>query len=142
MSVLIHAFLVYLIILVIIGIWSSRLNKNLDDFLIALILTTITMTMLVSITLVDEGYRVFTINRSMYHSSRLILKEGAAKKFSRFKRSIKRSIGKNLAWILKINLSEIKSKKETKFSSIGKPMIAALVIIPIIFFHKFIYNIP
>jgi len=35
MSILILAFLVYLIILVIIGIWSSRFNKTVDDFLIA-----------------------------------------------------------------------------------------------------------
>jgi sodium/proline symporter len=35
MSILILAFLVYLIILIIIGIWSSRFNKTLDDFLIA-----------------------------------------------------------------------------------------------------------
>jgi len=35
MSILILAFIVYLIILVLIGIWSSRLNKTLDDFLIA-----------------------------------------------------------------------------------------------------------
>ena len=35
MSTIILAFIVYLIILVLIGIWSSRLNKNLDDFLIA-----------------------------------------------------------------------------------------------------------
>ena len=35
MSVLILAFIIYLIILVLIGIWSSRLNKTLDDFLIA-----------------------------------------------------------------------------------------------------------
>ena len=35
MSVLILAFVIYLIILVLIGLWSSRLNKTLDDFLIA-----------------------------------------------------------------------------------------------------------
>jgi len=35
MSILILAFLIYLIVLVIIGIWSSRFNKTLDDFLIA-----------------------------------------------------------------------------------------------------------
>ncbi len=35
MSALIVAFIVYLIVLVIIGVWSSRLNKTLDDFLIA-----------------------------------------------------------------------------------------------------------
>jgi len=35
MSTIILAFLIYLIILIIIGIWSSRLNKTLDDFLIA-----------------------------------------------------------------------------------------------------------
>jgi sodium/proline symporter len=35
LSTLILAFIVYLIILVLIGIWSSRLNKTLDDFLIA-----------------------------------------------------------------------------------------------------------
>ena len=35
MSVLILAFIAYLIILIIIGIWSSRFNKTLDDFLIA-----------------------------------------------------------------------------------------------------------
>jgi sodium/proline symporter len=35
MSILILAFIVYLIILIIIGIWSSRYNKSLEDFLIA-----------------------------------------------------------------------------------------------------------
>lgn len=35
MSAIIIAFIVYLVILIIIGIWSSRLNKTLDDFLIA-----------------------------------------------------------------------------------------------------------
>jgi len=35
LSTLILAFIVYLVILVLIGIWSSRLNKTLDDFLIA-----------------------------------------------------------------------------------------------------------
>jgi sodium/proline symporter len=35
LSVLILAFIVYLIVLILIGIWSSRLNKTLDDFLIA-----------------------------------------------------------------------------------------------------------
>ena len=35
MSTLILAFIIYLVILVLIGIWSSRLNKTLDDFLIA-----------------------------------------------------------------------------------------------------------
>ncbi|MDH7517268.1 MAG: sodium/proline symporter [Candidatus Thermoplasmatota archaeon] len=35
MSIIILAFIVYLIILVLIGIWSSKFNKTLDDFLIA-----------------------------------------------------------------------------------------------------------
>ena len=35
MSALILAFIIYLIFLVLIGIWSSRFNKTLDDFLIA-----------------------------------------------------------------------------------------------------------
>ncbi len=35
MSVLILAFIVYLIVLVVIGIWTSKFNKTLDDFLIA-----------------------------------------------------------------------------------------------------------
>ena len=35
MSILILAFIVYLIILVLIGLWTSRFNKTLDDFLIA-----------------------------------------------------------------------------------------------------------
>ena len=35
MSTIIFAFLVYLVILVLIGIWSSKFNKSLDDFLIA-----------------------------------------------------------------------------------------------------------
>jgi len=34
MSILILAFIVYLIILVLIGIWSSKFNKTLDDFVI------------------------------------------------------------------------------------------------------------
>lgn len=35
MSILILAFIVYLIALIIIGIWSSKYNKSLEDFLIA-----------------------------------------------------------------------------------------------------------
>jgi len=35
MSVLILAFIVYLLVLVIIGVWTSKFNKTLDDFLIA-----------------------------------------------------------------------------------------------------------
>ncbi len=35
MNILILAFIIYLIILIIIGIWSSKFNKTLDDFLIA-----------------------------------------------------------------------------------------------------------
>lgn len=35
MNILMLAFIMYLIILVVIGIWSSKLNKTLDDFLIA-----------------------------------------------------------------------------------------------------------
>jgi len=35
LNVLILAFIFYLIVLVLIGIWSSRFNKTLDDFLIA-----------------------------------------------------------------------------------------------------------
>ena len=35
MSIVILAFIVYLIVLIIIGIWSSRYNKSLEDFLIA-----------------------------------------------------------------------------------------------------------
>jgi sodium/proline symporter len=35
MSTIIIAFIIYLIILILIGVWSSRFNKTLDDFLIA-----------------------------------------------------------------------------------------------------------
>ena len=35
MSTIILAFIIYLLILILIGVWSSRFNKNLDDFLIA-----------------------------------------------------------------------------------------------------------
>src|SRR4030042_4388076 len=35
MSLLLLAFIVYLIVLIIIGIWTSKLNKTLDDFLLA-----------------------------------------------------------------------------------------------------------
>lgn len=35
MSLLVLAFVIYLIILVLIGLWSSKLNRTLDDFLIA-----------------------------------------------------------------------------------------------------------
>jgi len=35
LSTIILAFIIYLLILILIGVWSSRFNKNLDDFLIA-----------------------------------------------------------------------------------------------------------
>ena len=102
------------------------------DLLSAIFLTTITLLLLVSITFVKDKLSNWAIDRCWQHSSRLILKKGVTERLATRKNNVKRTFGKNIAWITKIDFSEIKFK-ENAFSSIGKPIIAALVIIPILY---------
>ncbi len=103
------------------------------DLLSAIILTTITLFLLISITFVGDKIVIWAVDRSWRHPSRLILKENVVKRVTRAKENTKRTIGRNFIWIARINFSDIKLK-ETVFSSTGKPILAALVIIPILYF--------
>jgi len=103
------------------------------DILSGLILTLLTMILLISITLMGDLSSRFIIDRSWRHPSRILIKKNTAKKLANFKTRMKKSYKKNISWILKENIDYKKTKKENAFTQIGKPAIASLVIIPIIY---------
>ena len=113
--------------------WNAEATVFILDFLTALILTSITISMLLSVTFIGDKTTSWIIDKSWQRPSRLILKKGVIEKGSRAKNKMKQAIGKSMAWIVRVDFSKIKSK-ETIFSSIGKPILATLVIIPVLFF--------
>jgi len=110
--------------------WNAEATVFTLDFLSGLILTFLTFVLLISITLINDKTRELIIDRSWQHPSRIILGEKIIKKLKSFKTKAKQKIKKNIIWILKIDIAD---KKEKMFSSVKKPAIASLIIIPIIY---------
>jgi hypothetical protein len=113
--------------------WNAEATVFILDFLSALILTVLTIMLLVSITYIGDKIANFTIDRSWRHPARLILKKDASKRFKAARKNFRRKIGKGVGWVMKLDLAK-RDRKGTAFSSYGKPVIAALLIIPIIFY--------
>ena len=112
--------------------WNPELTIVILDLLSAIFLTFITIFMFLSMTFIGERLTILAINRSWRYPSRVIIKKDILVKAKKIKKNIKHSIGKSLGWIMKIDFSESKFK-DTSFSKIGKPIIAAIAIIPIFF---------
>lgn len=102
------------------------------DFLSALILTFITISLLTLITFAAEKYAVLTVDLSWHRASKLILKKGMIERTLVAKRKIKQSLDKHIGWITKTNLTEI-NPKESSWQAITKPIIASLAVMPILF---------
>jgi len=112
--------------------WHGESTVFILDILSALILTTLTVVSLISITYAGDKYIIWSINRSWQHPSRLFFKKKTVDKVIRAKKNVKRNFKRNIGWITKVDFSENKFKEEM-FSSIGKPIIAALIILPLFF---------
>ncbi len=114
---------------------NSEATVFILDLLSAIILTTLTMLCLITITYVGDRIVIWSINRSWQNTSILILKRKTIDKLHKVKINVKRNFRKNIGWIFSVNISKI-NYKQTIFSTFGKPLIAALVILPIFFILK------
>ena len=112
--------------------WNAEATVHILDLISALVLTFITILMLVSITFIGDRITIFTIDKSWQKPSRLILRKNVRDRLINAKNRFKAGFKKNIYWVLKEDLS-IDSEKEKVFSSIGKPAIASMVILPIIY---------
>lgn len=113
--------------------WNAEATVFILDLLSAMILTAITIFLLISITFAGDKLAIWAVDRSWHHPSKLIIKKKSIKRAAAIKNNVKRAFGRGIGWILKVDFSDIKFK-ETISSSIGKPILAALVIIPILYF--------
>jgi signal peptidase len=113
--------------------WNPEATVFILDFLSALILTILTMLLLIAITFVGETLSIWMVDRSWRHPARLIIKQKTVKRFSRMKERAKRAIGKGIMWIGSVDIAS-KIQKDKNYSSLIKPVIASLFILPILFF--------
>jgi len=100
------------------------------DLMSAVILTFLTFVLLVLITFVSDKTNEILIDKSWQHPRLLGVGKSLTGKLSNVKNKTKHFLSKNIGWILKI---EISNETEKNSSSIKKPAIASLVLIPIIY---------
>ena len=112
--------------------WNAEATVFILDFLSALILTSITMLMLISITFTGDTIINWLVDKSWRHPSRLIVKGKTVKKVASVKNRVKNTVGRGIGSIINIDLTEIKFKEKVSEYA-KKPVIASLVTIPIIF---------
>jgi signal peptidase len=115
--------------------WNSEATIIILDLLSAIFLTFVTFFILITFTFIGERITIFSINRSLQTPLKTVIKKRTVIKALNFRKNTKRKIGKGLGWIMRVDFSD-QSSKETTFSKIGKPLIATLAIIPIIFLIK------
>jgi len=94
------------------------------DILAACILTSITVVLIVATEYITRNYNSLKIDLSWCHTFRLGLK-GIVPRISVQRKKLRHQVGKRLGWVNNINLAEIDPRK---------PMLASLVIIPVILF--------
>lgn len=111
--------------------WNPEASIFILDFFSAVILTVITMAILLTISIIGDRLSIWVIDRSWCHSSRLILRKNIVKKVSIIKKKAKRLLSRGFGWMLKVEYSKVESS-ETFFTEYAKPMLASLVIIPIL----------
>jgi len=113
--------------------WNPGTTVFVLDFLSAVILTSLTMFVLITITFVADKIATWGIDKSWRHSSKLILKKSVIKKMSSYKRKTSKAIDKNMWWVIKLDFAD-KHANESKFLTYGKPIIASLITLPVLFF--------
>jgi len=113
-------------------VWNPEATVFILDFLSAMILTTLTMALLVSITFIENRIAIWMVDRSWCHPSRLIFKKDVVKGSKIIKKKIRKTFGKAFGWTMKIDFFE-KKEKESNFSNFAKPILASLFILPLLF---------
>jgi len=114
---------------------QSLINLNPEatifilDFIAALVLTAFTMLLLISITFIGSKTVNWLIDNSWRHSSHLIIKKSVIERFKITKKKAKKALGKSMGWILNIEFGD----KKEKISNYVKPIIASIVIFPLLF---------
>jgi len=111
--------------------WNAEATVHILDILSALIMTSITLFMLVAITFIGDKTNIFIIDRSRFSISKVVFKKGVKERLKGAKLRIKKSVRRNITWMV----SEDKSAKENEkyYKELVKPIIASLAVIPLIF---------
>ena len=112
--------------------WSGEGAIFVLDLLTAIILTSLTILILIIITITGDRVNAFMIDHSWVHPSRIVLKRSVIKRFRALRTKAKKSLGKSMGWVLKIEYRNIDSKKAF-FSVYKKPITASLVVAPLLF---------
>ncbi len=112
--------------------WDPELTVYLLDFLVAAILTLITISIMLIITYASETYTILNIDRSWRHTSKIFLKRKTIQRTTKIKNKIKHSLSKNIGWIMNADVAQI-NVDETLKKAFVKPVLASLIIIPIFF---------
>ena len=99
------------------------------DLISAVILTSLTFILLVSITFFSDRINELIIDKSWQYPLISSLGKKTLDRLSKIKTKTKKSLKKNIGWILEITISD----EEEIYSTIKKPVIASLIIIPIIY---------
>lgn len=111
--------------------WNPQLSVYLLDAAAALILTSITVILLAGIAFISERYRRLAIDLSWKHTSKRIIKRKKREHWSSFKNKFKAAWRKKISWIKDITILENKKQKNKEL--VTKPLLASLLVIPIIF---------
>jgi len=112
--------------------WNAEATVYILDILAAIILTSLTIILLASITFIGDKTTNILIDRSWKNPAKIIIKKDVTKKLYNFKKRVKNSLSKNIGWVLNTNIIDKKSDEKI-VTTIVKPAIASLVLIPIIF---------
>ena len=112
--------------------WNAEATVYILDFLTAVILTTITGLLLISITLTTKLYEILSIDLSWKRKPHPILKKQTMEKIKNTKTSFKKYISKKIGWITKTDIAETE-KNETPAKSFIKPVLASLIVLPILY---------
>lgn len=111
--------------------WNAEATVFILDLLSAVILTSITLILLISMAFIGDRLTAWTIDASWRRPSIIIFNKEDIKKASAIKEKIKRALGKGIVWIARADLVE-ERPKETPFLKMAKPAIAALIVIPML----------
>jgi len=112
--------------------WNAKATVHILDILSAVILTSITLLMLVSITFIGDKLNILAIDMSWHRPSKVILRKGARERIGNVKSSMKKAVHRNITWMIGTKI--VVKDKNTFNSELVKPIIASLMAIPIIFF--------
>jgi len=112
--------------------WNAEATVHILDILSAVILTSITLLMLISITFIGDKLNILAIDISWHRPSKVILKKGVRERLRSARTRVKKAVHRNIMWMIKAKI--VVKDKNTFNSELAKPIIASLTAIPIIFF--------